>query len=55
MPLSNLVLHFIFLTLGLGKPLAHGSLLAVREEEANEAENLSWKHQEELLPACVVG
>lgn len=54
-PLSNLVLHSIFLTLGLGKPLAPGSLLAVREEEANEAENLSWKHQEELLPACVVG
>lgn len=53
--LSNLVFHSTFVTLGLGKPLACASLLPVREEEANEAENLSWKHQEELLPASMVG
>lgn len=54
-PLSNLVFHSTIVTLGLSRPLAHASLLPVREEEANEAENLSWKHQEELLPAGIVG
>lgn len=53
--LSNLVFHSMFVTLGLGKPLASASLLPMREEEANEAENLSWKHREELLPASIVG
>lgn len=53
--LSNLVFLSMFVTLGLGKPLARASLLPVREEEANEAENLSWKHREKLLPASIVG
>lgn len=51
----SLVFHSVFVTLGLGKPLACASLLPAREKEANEAENLSWKHQEELLPASIVG
>lgn len=34
---------------------AHASLLPVREEEANKAENLTWKHHEELFPACFAG
>lgn len=54
-PLSNLVFHSMFVTLKLGRPFAHASLLPAREEAANEAENLSWNHQEELLPASIVG
>lgn len=52
--LSNLVFHSMFVTLGLGKPLARASLLPMREEEANEAENLSWKHRRSCsLPALL--
>lgn len=54
-PLSSLVFHSMLITLGVGKPLACAILRPAREEEVNEAENLSWEHQEELLPACVVG
>lgn len=52
---ASLLFHSMFVTLGLSRPLAHASLLPVREEETNEAEKLSWKHQEELLPARIVG
>lgn len=41
--------------LGLGKLFAYASLLPAREEEVNKVGNLTWKHQEELLPACFAG
>ena len=55
MSLSSVVLCSVFPPLGLGQLFPHASHLPAREEEANEAENLTWKHQEELLPACFAG
>jgi len=52
---SGVVLPSVLPPLGLDKLFAHASLLPASAQEANEAENLTWKHQEELLPACFAG
>lgn len=49
------MLCFVLFSLVVGKLFAHTSLLPGKEKEENKAENLTWKHQEELLPACVAG